>query len=203
MNALPHFPRKWFQLSYSKICKNLKNALFKRLQNSFMSSRLLQNHFLWSFSWPNFDLNSFERFASLSQKTVSTSPLKNLKKTEKCPFQTLKTFDFELIVASKRFPEKVPPTKAWFKNYWTLFLISTLPFKNLQKSEKWDFQRFTTFGFDLKVAAKPFSKTLTVNNFEFKMFWFFASLDRWKICEKVKNAILKRSGDWVASKVSF
>ena len=33
--------------------------------------------FLKSFLWPNFDLNSFDHFASLSQKMVSTSSLKN------------------------------------------------------------------------------------------------------------------------------
>ena len=83
------------------------NTLFKRSEHSFQSSKLLQNHFLRSSLYPSFDLNSFERFASLSQKMVSTQLLKNLQKSQKCPFQTLKTFDFELIVASKRFPEKV------------------------------------------------------------------------------------------------
>ena len=44
---------------------------------------------------------------------------------------------------------------------------------------------------------------------EFKKFWIFASLFKlaslchWKFAKKVKNAILKCSGDWLASKVSF
>ena len=29
LNALPHLPRKWFQLRHSKICKKLKNAFFQ------------------------------------------------------------------------------------------------------------------------------------------------------------------------------
>ena len=40
----------------------------------------------------NFDLNSFERFALLSKKTRSTLLLTNLQKTEKCSFQTLRTW---------------------------------------------------------------------------------------------------------------
>ena len=34
-----------------------------------------------------------EKVFSLSQKTVSISSLKNLEKTEKCPFQTLRIFN--------------------------------------------------------------------------------------------------------------
>ena len=37
-------------------------------------------YFLRSFLWPNFDLNTLERFASFSQKTVSVLSLKNLQK---------------------------------------------------------------------------------------------------------------------------
>ena len=110
-NALLHFLRKnGFNFVTQKFAEKLKNALFKRWQHSLLSSRLLQNDFLKRFLWwnfdlnrrsfllpnfdlnrrsflrPNFDLNSFDRFASLSQKTVSTSSLKNLQKTEKCPF---------------------------------------------------------------------------------------------------------------------
>ena len=61
MNALPHFPRKLFQLRQSEICKKLKNAIFKRTQYWLLSSRKLQNHFLRKFLRPNFDLNSNER----------------------------------------------------------------------------------------------------------------------------------------------
>ena len=45
--------------------------------------------------------NSFQSFASLSQKTVSTLSLKNLQKTEKCQFPRFRTFVFQLKVASK------------------------------------------------------------------------------------------------------
>ena len=100
-NALPHFPWKWFQLRHSKISKKLINAFFIRSLHSFLSSRLLQNHFLRRFLWPNFDLNSFESFVSLYQKTVSTLLLKNLQKIKKWHFQMFATFAFDLKVASK------------------------------------------------------------------------------------------------------
>ena len=80
MIALPHFYRKWFQLRHSKICKKLKNTLFKRSQHSLLNLRLLQNYFLGMLLCPNFELNSFYRFASLCQKMVSTLWLKNLQK---------------------------------------------------------------------------------------------------------------------------
>ena len=59
--------------------------------------------------------NNFERFASLSKKMVSASSLKIFKKSEKCPFQTFRTFIIELQVASKLFSKKLPKTKFWFK----------------------------------------------------------------------------------------
>ena len=50
-------------------------------------------------------------------------------------------------------------------------MVLTLPLENLQKKpEKCHFQRFTTFGFNLMVISKPFSKTLPMKNFEFKKF---------------------------------
>ena len=90
MNVLPHFPWKWFQLRHSNICKKLKNTLFKRLQHSFLSSRLLQNHFLRRFLCPNFDLNRFEHVASLSQKMVSIR--KKLAKNWKMLFSNVQNF---------------------------------------------------------------------------------------------------------------
>ena len=85
---MPHFPRKRFQLRHSKIYKKLENAFFKCSEHSFLSSKKLQNHFLRSFLWPNFDLITFEHFASLSQKMVSILSLKNFRETE-WSFETL------------------------------------------------------------------------------------------------------------------
>ena len=125
MKAFPHFLRKLFLLRNAKICKRKKNALFKPSEHSFFSSRYLENHFLRSFLWPHFDLNSFELFVLLSQKMVSTLSLKNLKKSEKCSFQTLRTFVFELRIALKIFSKKLPMTKFLFKYFSALCLIFT------------------------------------------------------------------------------
>ena len=115
LNALPHFARKRFLLCHSKISKKFKIALFKSSEHLFLSSRQQQNHVLRSFLWSIFDWNNFERFASISQKTVSTSSLKSLQKTEKYAFEMLRTFVFELKVPSKPFSKKLPMIKFWFK----------------------------------------------------------------------------------------
>ena len=60
-----------------------------------------------------------------------------------------------------------------------------------------------------KVQNIPFWPQGSFKTIEFKKFWLFAplsplaSLGCWNICKNVKNAILKCSGEWVASKVSF
>ena len=89
--------------SIKNLQKAKKNPIFKRPQYWFLSSMWLQNHFLKSFLWPNFDLNSFWCFASISQKIVSTLTLKNFKKSENLPFQMLRTFVFDFMVTSKSF----------------------------------------------------------------------------------------------------
>ena len=120
---MPYLSGKWFYNPHSKICKKLKTALLKRSEHSELSSRQLQNHFIRSFLWPNFDLSTFEHFALLSRKMVSTSSLKNLQKHWNS-FETLRTFVLELKLASKPFSNKLPMTKFWLKYFWTLYHIS-------------------------------------------------------------------------------
>ena len=75
------------KLRHSKIWKKLKNALFKAFKHSLLSSRFLKSQFLRSSLWPNFDLRSYERLASLSQKMVSISSLKICKKLKNDHFK--------------------------------------------------------------------------------------------------------------------
>ena len=135
MNTLSDFPRKWFQLRQSKIWKKLKNAIFKRPQYWFLSSRKLRNHFLRRFLWPNFDLNNFKCFALLFQKMVSTSSLKNCKKRENFTFQMLTPFVLYRKVASKLFSKKLPMTNFSVSQK----TVSTLSLKILQKNWKISF----------------------------------------------------------------
>ena len=86
-----------------KICKKPKMSLSESSEHLFLISRSLQNHFLKSFLWPTLNLIGLEVSVLLSQKMVSTLLLTNLQKTEKCPFQTLRTFVLELKVPSKVF----------------------------------------------------------------------------------------------------
>ena len=112
------FPENGFKFVTQKTCKKLKKYSFQTLRTfAFelkVTSKPFSKNILRSFLWPNFDLSSFERLASLSQKIVSTSSLKNLQKIEKCSFHTLRTFVFELEVTSKPFSKKITITKFWF-----------------------------------------------------------------------------------------
>ena len=74
--------------------KNLELFLSKCSEHSFLILRWLLNRFSKSFPWPTLNLIGLQVSISLSQKAVSTLLLKNLQKTEKCPFQTLRTYSF-------------------------------------------------------------------------------------------------------------
>ena len=103
--------------------KNLQKTerySFQRLSTFVLQLNLASILFSWKLPRPNFNFNSLERFASLSQKMLSTSSLKSFWKIEKCPFQTFTAFVFEPKVASKPFPKTFPTTKFWFKEIWTL-----------------------------------------------------------------------------------
>ena len=93
--AMSHFPGKRFQPRHSKICEKLKNTLFKRSEDSFFSSRELQNHFLKSFLWPNFDLNTLNALLHFPRKWFQLRHSKNCKKLKNTAFQTLRRFAFE------------------------------------------------------------------------------------------------------------
>ena len=126
------FLKNGFNFVTQKLQKT-KNFPFRILKHLFLISRLLQNHFLQKLPIANFVL--------LSQKTISISSLKTLQKTEKCPFQILTTFVFELKVASKPFSTKFFMTKSDLNSFphfvsLSLKLVSTSSIKNLQKTKK-------------------------------------------------------------------
>ena len=94
-------------------------------------SRYFRNHFLKCFLWTTWDLNSFQCFALLFQKTISNLALKNFQKTKKCHFQRFRAFVFNLKVASKPFFKKIYMTKSWFKCFlmlWMTFPINGFNF---------------------------------------------------------------------------
>ena len=103
-----------------KKLQKTERCSFQRLSTFVFPLNLASIPFSWKLPRPNFNFNSLERFASLSQKMVSTSSLKSFRKIEKCPFQTFTAFVFEPKVASKPFPKTFPTTKFWFKEIWTL-----------------------------------------------------------------------------------
>ena len=165
------FPENGFNFVTQKFAKKLKNTFFRRLEHSFFSSSLHQNHFLGSFLWQNFDLNRFEHFASPFQKMVRTSSLKNLQKCEKWPFQTLRTFIFEVKVASKKFSKKFPMARFWFKQLWTLCLAfpeNGFTFITQKFAKNWKMPFSSAQNSELKLPAKPFYKKVLMTKFWFK-----------------------------------
>ena len=97
-------------------------------EHSVLASRQSQNHFLM------LPINR-----KLSQKTVSTSPLRNLQKGEKCHFQTIRTFVFDLDVASKPFSKllrtaqfKFKPSSRFLNHFLKYFPRQTLNSNHFQ-----------------------------------------------------------------------
>ena len=131
LNTLPHFPRQWFQLRQSKICRKLNHVIFKRLQYLFLSARKLQKKSKKS-PMIKFWFKQFLMFCLTFPENGFKLVTQKLLKTEKYHFQTLRTFVFELRLASKPFSKKVPKTKFWFKQFLMLcFTFPTLLLKNL------------------------------------------------------------------------
>ena len=62
-------------------------------------------------------------FATISQKTNSTSSLKRLQKIKTCQVQMFRIFVFDLKIASKPFCRKLHMTKYWFKRFLTFCLV--------------------------------------------------------------------------------
>ena len=113
------FPAKGIKFGKINLQKT-ERCSFQKLSTFVFEPKVASKPFSWKFPRPNFDLNSLERFASLSQEMASTLSLKSFQKTEKCLFQTLTTFFFEPKVASKPFSKKLTTSKLWFKEIWTL-----------------------------------------------------------------------------------
>ena len=141
MNGFLYFPRKWFQLHHSKICKQLNNALLKRSEQSVFSWTYLYNLFLRSFLRLNFDLNNFERFASLSRKMVPTSSPKIVKKNWKMTFPNAHNICF---LSSRSIQKHFLRRLLWpnfdldsFERFALLFqeMVSTSSPKNLPTAE--------------------------------------------------------------------
>ena len=121
----------------------------------------------------------FESNVLLCQRTVSRLSPKKSQKNWKMPISRFRTFVFQINVASKPFSKKLATIKFSLKQFSTLSL--TFPengfnfvTQKFAKNWKVSFSKFRTFVFELKVASKPFSKRLSLNNL-----WFTRS---WKLC---------------------
>ena len=109
---LSYVPRYCFYRSRLALVKysngNIQNNR-KILVEIVQSNQIkVEKHFVKSSQQIRLHINSFRSIIFLSQKTVSTSSLKNLQKTEKCQVQRFMTFAFNHEVASKLFSKKLP-----------------------------------------------------------------------------------------------
>ena len=133
---MPRFPQKHFQFCHSKISK--KVDISKCSKHSIFYIKVASKPFLKMLHIANLKLKPFERICfQLWFKITSTSSLANLQKSkefeevfnfedfalyakwkmqksQKCHFQTLRKFLFDLKAASKPFPKMLPMTKFCF-----------------------------------------------------------------------------------------
>ena len=110
--------------------------------------------------------------------------IQKLAKNWKMTIQVLRTFVFELKVASKSFYKNIPRAQFWFKWLRTFCLnfpenVLTSSLKNFKKTQKSSFLTHGIFAFELKVASKPFSKRIPPwPNFDWSSLEGLASLSQ-------------------------
>ena len=133
---------------------------------------MLQNNFLKCLLCPTLDLNSFQCITLLSQKTLSTSSIKNLEKCEKCQGQRFRTFVFFLNVAWKPYPKNFIWPNFDSNNFkrFVLLLQQTVSIRHskiYEKLTKCRLQKSRTFVFHFNGASKSFFQVLLVIKFGF------------------------------------
>ena len=74
---------------------------------------------------------SFWHFVLLAQEVVSTSSIKNLQKTKECHFEPLKTFAFDLKVASKLFSKMFSMSDFEFTQF-CMYALPCFPQKHFE-----------------------------------------------------------------------
>ena len=108
------FPRNGLNFVTQRLQKT-ENFPFQMLGTFVFDLKIASKLFSKKLPMTNLEFYSPWKLSLAFPEMVSISSLKNLRKTEKCLFQTLRTFVFEFKVASKPFSKKLPMTKFWFK----------------------------------------------------------------------------------------
>ena len=111
-----------FSTSSLKNCKKTENFPFQMAKTFVFDLNVASKPFSTKLPITDFWLNCSWKLWLAFPESISISSPKNLQKTKKCPFQTLRTFLFELKVPSKPFSKKLLMTKFWFKYFWTFCL---------------------------------------------------------------------------------
>ena len=164
--------------------KNLQktqNSPFERPRTMVFGLIVTSKPFSKRFLSPIFDLNNFKRFALLFQITVLTSSFKNLQKTEKYTFQTLRTFIFEFQIAWESLSKRLPMINFWFKYFSTLCLTfpeNGFEFVTQKFGNHCPFQTPRRFVYELKVSSNQFLRCFLWSIFDLASFECFASLSQ-------------------------
>ena len=119
--------------------------------------------------------NSFRSFVSLSQKTVSPSPLKSYKKLKNTKFNGSQHSLLTTRQLQNYFLKSFVRPNFDLKGFQRVVslsqkTVSILSLKYLHKSGKHHFKRQKICAFVLKVASKPFFKILPMPRFGLKQF---------------------------------
>ena len=112
------------------------------------------------------------------QKHFQLVHWKMCKKKFKIHFQTLRTFDFDFKVASKRISKILPLANFKMEPCWRLWFAfpETVSTSSLEKwQKKWKISHLNPQNnlFHLQVASKPFSKMLPTTSFGFNVWIYF------------------------------
>ena len=139
MNAFPCFTRKQFQVRHSITCKKSEQYHFQTLR-TFVSDIKV--------TWKTFTMiiSEFKQFWTLwiAFPEISFNVfLKNLQKSEKCYFETLRIFIFDIKVASKPLSKKLYLS---FPGNGFNFITE----KKILKNEYFHFKVLKAFVFDLE-----------------------------------------------------
>ena len=150
--------------------------LAERLK-SFPACKTLLNYSLFWYYYMQYHDDSVNTSRDLLDKLQLNIQMETSKIFE--IFESFsREFQNEQIIAEYHFLKRSQKISLYTKSFRSIVLlshktISISSLKNLQKTEKYYFQRFRIFVLTKKFASKPFSKKLHMTKFWFKKFLMF------------------------------
>ena len=174
MNALPHFPRKWFQLPHCKNFQKTEKWPVQTLTKSTFELKVASKPFAKKIPITKLRLKYFwtlcvtfpqNGFNFVTQKLAKNWKILFLKRSQHSFLRSGQLQNY--LLKSFLWPNFDLNSLEHFASF-SQKMISTSSLKNSQKTEKCSFKTLTTYIFELKAASKPFSKNLATFKFWFK-----------------------------------